>query len=1126
MGGFSVYVQTWESRIPDSTHPGSIRGSGLGRIVFDCQSPAQLPFPGRRLVDQTLKVVPEVQNPDREISLAEALKIDPQAVAGSNLTVEVPAGLASSAEIAQAVNTSIHWQSNPAGGVVVSLVDLTIAVDSATGKGKVVSGKAVYPASSPNPEPATLTFHGFTATLNSLTVTPQGAEADALLQMPESVVDPGTGHPGQIQLGTFQITPECVFRKDLPSFSYGPWAIGDTEIQIKGSGVVADFDPAWAPPSAPAGTAAASPAWEGVLLGAGNTVSALGSTVVSNSGYVRANYSYPWAQVAGAGLTAGLSLTAPFTFETLQPFGYKVEIGKGSIDLADSGIASGEFGSDKITAPPKAVSDETGEPLAVLAAKLTLNSHLDLIGRVEAGTGIRWGEYSTQTPAASFRFYRSQQFSHAWFYIAGTNTQNYSPVDAHDQFVEPSLQCEEPMPGDLQGLTLCYPNALEVDTPDTPGRAALTFVSAGGADSKNPSWVNVSFDGVHGSFRGFVSQPTVPLNLGPVGQPFYVGVAPFVALSGPALTPVAVLPTPHCTLSMQVVSSSVYDADMEGTIALPQPVGGNLDFNHMEFTSTAQISGAQVPLQAPLPLSYWGVNLVKKPAASNAAVISVRTGQIFFTAAGISETRHFAQPFYLTWGEMLANGTLHRLDFDYNSAGQRFDGFSFVPTFLKLSDYVPGTSAYLKVAGNISFDFFGAKYINLNDVYDPTASSSPFNNRRVALMSDSDPQGAYQPSDQKLNGNWSNGFGTFAFTYNYITTAQDGFLGTGTAGLQWITGSLPASIVMQADPQKCIFIRDDTHHDTALGPVAAFATLGRISGCGCINNGQLQRIMLTAELESDANANVFIKSASYGSVQIMLTPSVSQLEVEGDMFLTILLAGNIEVTGAGIFSVDRDQASVDGNVDGHFDASGALGTTSFSADGQLDWHAAAPVSGSSYQSLQGKLSVNIMMPVGGAGVEGGLYIGVNAPKSDAWILNAMDPRFKLNTVPLPDQLTGVFAYGKFSDSVSLWVVSGGVEAYTGLGGFVLPPNFPTGPLNAVASGVGFPYVVGNAGVHVWGEILGGLGSADGWVDLNVIAPAPFSYQGTLGLQACGLWVFCGTAEVTAGLNSSQGLYVQ
>jgi len=81
-------------------------------------------------------------------------------------------------------------------------------------------------------------------------------------------------------------------------------------------------------------------------------------------------------------------------------------------------------------------------------------------------------------------------------------------------------------------------------------------------------------------------------------------------------------------------------------------------------------------------------------------VVSVRTGRLVFTAAGISEKVHFAQPFKLIWAEMLADGNLGELFFDYNNYGQRFDGFNYNPCNIMLSKFVTGaTDGYLRPAG-------------------------------------------------------------------------------------------------------------------------------------------------------------------------------------------------------------------------------------------------------------------------------------------------------------------------------------------------------------------------------------------------------------------------------------------
>jgi hypothetical protein len=565
---------------------------------------------------------------------------------------------------------------------------------------------------------------------------------------------------------------------------------------------------------------------------------------------------------------------------------------------------------------------------------------------------------------------------------------------------------------------------------------------------------------------------------------------------------------------------------MRGKFHIPTPVDSDLEFTNLAFTSTAQISGAKAPFTTPFKLSYWGLDMVKKPGATAAAVISVRTGQVFFTAAGIRELRHFAAPFYLIWGEMLADGSLKRLVFDYSGVGQKFDRFPFTTSFVRLSDYVAGTEAFLKVAGTAHFDVFGPKYLNIEDVYDPSKPNPPWNNRRIdGLKTDSDPGGLFKASDKHLASKWSDDFGSMDFNYDYDKNLQDGFIGNGQMGFLWINGTLSASIVLKAE-RSCMSVSETTHRDFTLGPVSHFGFMTRTTGCGCIENGQLQRVVLSAELEPSADANIFLRSAGYGSIEWSLTPSVSTLEVSGDMYLTILLGGNLEASGKARFTIDRAKDFVEGEIDAKFDAGTALGMGTLQADGQLNWHL-GKFGGDSYQSIQGKLAVHVVTPAAGVSAEGGFYIGINAPKTEAWVLAGAGSRYKLNMTPLPDRLTGMFGYAKANRSINLYVFSGGIEVYAGVGGFILTPAQVV-DLGATASGLGpgLPFVIGHAGLHVWGEILGGLVSADGTVDLQVIAPYPFSFQGTLELEGCVVWVACGSVDVTVGVNSSEGLFVR
>jgi hypothetical protein len=1115
MADFVLRVIRYDTRRWDFQNGLIIHASGIAWLVFQCQPIfPRPPFWQLATIDKNLRVVEAVRNPAEEIALTDAQRIDPAVALGSTITMKLPAYAKSGSQISQAILEQIQWLLRPAGGIKVHFDDLTIQPLGTPDTGRVLAGTAGYPTTPPDPPDASLAIAGFRLLLHTLSLTPFNASVDAELEMPTSVVDPGTGHPGRVNLGTFPISSSCIFRRDLPQLTYGPWGIGNTGMQIKGTGIVADFDPTWAFPAAPAGSAAATPSWRGALLGQGATTTA--TPVVSNSGYLGASYSYPIALVGAAGLSGQFTLVKPYEFESLEPAGYRVFLSTGHLELENSAAKDGQFDKGKLTLPQRAVVDSTGGVVSASHDQLQLKPNLDLRSTATLSVPIRWGEF-TSHPTSSFTFYESEGFKYGTFYLSGTPRSNYFPLDAADNFLEPP-----PPANGLPGLTVLFPGLLQVDTPDTPTRSPLRFTSTNQSDRATADWLNFSFSGVHGRLQNFVSVPNSNTELGPVYQAFYQGQKPFK----PGLASGANKKLEkRYSLEIKFVSSSVFDANMQGAVNLPQPINGDLDFSQMEFTSTAQISGAKLPMNNPLPLSYWGLDVVKKPGATSAGVISVRTGQIFFTAAGIRELRHFAMPFYLTWGELLASGAVRRLDFDYNGAGQKFDRFGYTTSFVKLSDYDPTKQAYLKTAGTVAFDVFGTKYINVNDAYDPTKTGDPYDTRSVTLANDSDPNGPYSATDHSLSADWGNGFGALAYTFDYDINAQDGFIGPGTMGLEWIDQNLQSSIVLKAE-RICLSANDTTRHDVTIGPISHFGAMDRITGCGCIVNHQLERMFLSAELESTTDANIALRSATYGEVQMMFTPSISSVEFLGDMYLTILAYGNIEVQGHAKFTVNRDQDFVEGDVDGHFDAGSALGLSSVSGDGHVNWHIGT-LGGAGYESLQGQLALSVVTPLAGRSAEGGLYVGINAPLSDAWVLSAAGPHFKLNTAALPARLTGLYGYVKVGASINYYVLSGGYEEFVGLGGFVLTPQQVI-DLNAqdTANVVGLPYVIGNVGAHAWGEILGGLVSADGWADLQVILPYPFQFQGDIDLSACVLWVACGDVDVTVGLNSSEGFYLR
>ena len=1128
--GFTLYVEAYEKRSWDFSSSAIVGAAGTAWVSFECGPKFVHPFPFSVTNVRTFRVVEAVRDASSEISVETARRFVPTLTAGETLELRIPKRATTALEAVQAIEELVAASQKPKGDILVHFENFTIVPGAQPDTGLVLAGQALYPTIPPLQAPARLRLAGFTLELERLLIDPSGATVTADLEFPVSIVDPGTGRPGRVPLGNFPITPDCKFHRTLLAQPFGPWAVGNTEMLIQGTSVIADFDTMWAPPGVAPSSAAAQPPWQGALLGSGATIPA-SEQIVSNSGYLRAHYTFAMAEVTAPGLLGTFTLAEPFTFTTLEPFDYEMRITKGGIVLRNSAVESGGFQDDGILAPLAAVRDEAGARVPATYSQLQLDSQLNLKGDVTVASRVRWGDFVTS--ASPSNYYEIRDVVSSYFYIAGQYRPNYIPLDASEAFVEPSaFGSEVPVTRGMQGLSLFFPIHFTVFTPDTPGKRPIEFTYVGHFREEDPDWINVSYDGVHGRLAKLLAVGgATNTDLGPTSEPFYEGNQPFRQSPTPIATPMAFgadfWKLPHYRILMRFVASATFESDMRGILKIPDPVNSDLEFSNMVFTSTAQNAGGKLLFTNPLKLSYWGVDMVKKPGTTSGGVLSVRTGKVLFTAAGIREPRHFAQPFYLVWGEMKADGGLQRLVFDYNSAGQRFDRFPFTTMFVRLSDYVLGAEAFIKVAGTVHFDFFGAKYLNLQDVYlpDPSMAGDPFNSRRIDLMGDVDPGGAFAATDTQLARNWSDDLGSMSFTFGYDSFAQDGFRGTGQMGFLWVTGQMSAAIVLKAE-QICMTVNDSTRRDFSLGPVAHLGAMSRTTGCACLEDGQLQRATLSSELEAQQDANVALRAASYGRVEWMVTPSLTSVEVAGDMYLTILLGGNVQVTGRALFVVDRAKDFVEGEVDGRFDTGTALGLGSVSTDGQLNWHIGT-LGGESYQSIQGKLAVHVVSVVAGGAYEGGFYIGVNAPKAEAWVLATGGDKFKLNMDPLPARLTGIYGYGKPSASINVWVFSGGMEAYVGLGGFVLSPQqvLDLGATSAL-SPIGLPFIVGNTGINIWGEILGGLVGASGWGDFNVIAPYPFSYQGTIGLEGCVAWVVCASTDVTAGLNSEDGLFVE
>jgi hypothetical protein len=638
-------------------------------------------------------------------------------------------------------------------------------------------------------------------------------------------------------------------------------------------------------------------------------------------------------------------------------------------------------------------------------------------------------------------------------------------------------------------------------------------------------WINVGARGVHAdifSERGS-TKPDDPLEMlvGPNYSPSYVPPSgdgePF------SVTLETVEFDRRYTWLFQFVESAVHRSDMNGKVHLGFPTSDDLPFEHMQFTSTAHNTGAEVKLFEPIQLGYWDLDLVPKQLSSTVGAMSVRTGQIFITAAGIHEPRHFARPFNLLWGELLASGEAGGFLFDHDTSGQEFDGFVFVPEVVALSEVAtePGAAPpYLHVAGTAQFDFFGANYLDIRDHRDDANPGAPHNGRTIVLAEGGEHDA--KPTDFHVARAWDGDFGALDFTIQYDDQDQDGFVSDPQAvdsnrfEVAYFDNVPVAAALDLKSERACISIREEEERTVSFPLLIDLGKVKRITGCGCIEDGVLKRFILASELSANGSG-LALRSGAYVAVEKIFTPATSEFSLNGDLFLNVLGGGDVQVNGQVHFLLDREKDFFEGDIKGKIDASSYLGFIELgglSAEGQLSWHVGS-FDNDGYQLLQGKVAVNVVAPAGaaGAGVEGGFLLGMNAPREKAWVIIGTDHRFDGNIQLLPPVLTGVFGYAKVSSSVNAYVVSGGFDAYLGAGGF-LGAN-------------GLPGVFGHMYANIWGEFLGGLLSASAWLDAQIYLEVPNlaeplksipKFQGSVGVQVCAVWVLCATEEVTMTID--------
>ena len=1106
VAGFAIEVRDLESPGRWSPRERAYTGvTGTGYLALPCQLFGRPDTPGDIVFRPRLEVVSEVKFPDTQISLERARMLVADAALGQSLEAAVRV---EEDWLSRSLNDAalhIDWTIDLAakGRVQVAFNDVTVR--RKTGRrdaGEIVSGKAVYPAVPRFPNQLEIAVGGFSVELTGMVLSPRGAMADAVLTLPDTLGDTNSCGPATLDLGKVRIGRDCSIFVEHPDQPWGPWIVGDTGLIVEGTGYVFDTS---VTKSAPGDT----PVWRGLRLAGGIASGATTIPDPCNTGWLGGDFYLTGAVVTPSGLTGTLNLSAAHQFKTLNPLGYDVHLDDARVNLTASSIVSGSLGPGHINLPKEAARDPGGGGVKVQFTALNVQASLDVTGELAAATALAWGELTHSGDELEVQQVAAQE---GLVFLPTGPRASFRPVRSsgyvslpHSGLVSHGLAALDTE--DAAGVTFRRLEDLSVLSPDRPGGLPLDFGHVDG-------WLRADTLGLDGEL--WVRARAGREDLGEPVRPGYLCRASFDA---------EFIHREKLNLAGRWISSANSQSDFGGTIDLPTPSAiPDLPFTDLRLTSTGALVGGIVGLPpGGVELDYWKVQLVPTGAPDEAGVLSIRTGRIVFTSAGIAEPIHFAKPFRLTWGEILADGNIGDLRFDLSIQGQKFDGLPYSPSHISLSPFVAGTAdPYLGTCGSVHFDFFGPAPVNIRDARHSVAAV-PFNSRYVTVPATGD--GTCPATDLHLVGSWQNtksddlaSFDLPNASMGYNEPLQDGFIGTGTGTLEVLDGgTLDATIEARRDGID-IRLSSTSTRDLNLGLYAVVGGMSEIRACIRIEGPLLRCMNLSAELEAAVSTGSGILAPKAGhvvEVNMTVTPTSLDFFASGSILVQVA-ASAVDAYAQVHMQYDYLRGTAEGQVLGRIDCNSVV--AGLEGEGQVTWFA-----GPSQGHLQGNIRVCVAGWVGKGAMEGGFFVGHNTPKDLAWVLQPSSPHFGISPSILPGTLTGVFGYGQIALGFNVYLFGGGVEIYAGVGAFTITPPGLSSAWTP-PPGVALPYVVGSCGVHVHGEILGGLVSASGWADLDLRGPVPLYYEGSLGLEGCVLWVLCASVELTVGLNS-EGFYV-
>lgn len=1087
MGDFVlVGVRYDDGRQWDETRGMIVKASGTGWTNFTCDIGTLFPLLSatKVLVSKAFQVVQVVRNPLLEVSLDEARLIRANAQPGELLQMDLPATADISGEIVRVRHEVFEQLKRGKGAVKVQFEDFSIAPTTRPGVGKVTEGRASYPTASPVPSRITLDVAGFTVYLDSLWLTPASAYARAELELPPSIMIPDSGMPARVSLGRIPINSSCQFYAVLVDSSYGPWTVENTGMVIKGTGLVADFSTTWGWRARP-GRPSADSLWRGVRLINGSTVSpTLPDT--SNAGYLRAPYLLENTRVTSAGLSAQLTLERPFTFVTFAPLGYRLTLNAGKLQIEHGALRKGEFNADGMI-PPGATKGHGIQQL-FHCTKLMVDSLYRLQGKADTIEGsIRMSERFTIS-------------AHEGSFFLPAAPAGLSPL-----FFD-TLSCDRKDVSNLldtlflPGLTVNrFIDSMDIHSPDASTPISLAFING---------WFNVCSQGVVG--EGNVLSPEKLLDLDYLlGRPRSQGYKADSAFAASF----------EDTLIVDFVHNAVYNSYFKGNLTIPYPcgtdgVGLKIPYSGMRITSTGAFVGGHPVFEDTLTLDYWGVGIT-----SRWGVVSVRTGEIIFTDAEITEPRHFSQGFNIYWGEMKADGNLGQFLFDFNSGNQKFDGFPLTLHKASLSKYNANAGqdprkllGYLEVTANLHLPFWGSVKETIKDYKYPKHVESPFGSRFVRIA----------PSYFALSRNWGSGKANMDFpTVVYDSLDQDGFRGVGNVTLAGsIAGTIPSKMDLNAIVTNINYCSSGISSSGGgsatpglLTGAVGGMTLGPVGGSIQITGDKLERIFAEGPMEIMGSAGAIglgVKLKFFGDVTMQVTPTSTTVGAVAGLSVGFLEVAT--VSGMAGIKLTSSTTGLKGDLFLSFQTS----PVQYTASGQFSW--AVGYSPSPLFYFQGAAKIGKYYFGTGTSSEGAMVLALNAEHGDLWALDKIGKKVTARDaleaagIDSGARLTGFYVGAKYGGSISLaGIISGGYWAWGGAGCFFV--SNLTSPAFVL---------IGNEGFQVTGGVLWGLLSATLYAELVGVLGIPnFSLCGSGGIDVCCCWdllCFGWSGELCIGTN--------